>query len=117
MKALFSALAIAVTMTVGAHAQDNTVKSKTTVKSDDARTLTMTGCLQETARPSTFMLYGASAASGDELKSRSKVKTDVDKDDTKVTSKGETKAGAAIGTAGLSAAYELTPRSGVDLSP
>lgn len=59
------------------------------------------------------------AASGDDLTSKSKVKTDVDKNDTTVKGRTETKIDNdhhGVATAGSSAAYAVSPRQGVDLA-
>jgi hypothetical protein len=108
----FAALALGIAVTVSA--QDSTVKSKTNIKADDARVMTMTGCLRH--EPSgNYMLMGTMAAAGDDVTVKSKVKTDVDKNDTTV--KGKTKIdGDSVATSGVSSTYMLMPGK-VDLDP
>ena len=119
MKRLIPACAIAAALAVSANAQDTTVKSKTKVKADDARTVTMTGCLQQGTDGSTFTLAGAMNTLGEDLEAKSKVKTDVDDDETKVKSKTRTEVEHpdTVGTAGATTTYELMPREGVNLTP
>jgi ribosomal protein L27 len=118
MRALIPACALAVAMAVSASAQDSTVQSKTKVKADDARTVVMTGCLTQTG--GTYVLAGATSATGEDLTIKSKVKTDVDKDETEV--KARTRAEIehddddAVGTSGITMMYELDPRAGVNLA-
>ena len=118
MRALVPACALAVAMAVTANAQDSTVKSKTKVKADDARTVVMTGCLSETA--GTYMLAGTTTASGEDLTIKSKVKTDVDKDETEIRARTEADIdhgnNDAVGTSGATMMYMLDPRAGVNLS-
>ena len=117
MKKLIPACAIAVALGASVAAQDSTVKTKTKVEADDAHTVVMRGCLMQ-AGPM-FTLAGATATKGDDLEIRSKVKTDVDRDETEVKSKTSAKiddADHAVGTSGAVMAYELTPRAGVDLA-
>lgn len=118
MKRLIPACAIAVAMAVSAYAQDTTVKSRTKVKADDARTVTMTGCLQQGMDANTFTLAGVTNTLGEDLKSKSKVKTDVDDDQTKVKTKTRTEVEhpETVGTAGAVTTYELMPREGVNLT-
>ena len=118
MKRLMYACAMAAAFAVAASAQDTTTKTKTKVDADDARTVTMTGCLQQGADG--FTLAGSSSVLGEDLKSKSKVKTDADDDETKVQSKTKTEVehpDAAVGTAGAVTTFELSPREGVNLTP
>jgi hypothetical protein len=117
MRALIPACALAVAMAATAGAQDNTVKSKTKVKADDARTVVMTGCLTRTG--GAYMLSGTTAASGEDLTVKSRVKTDVDKDDTEIQARTRAEIDHdddAVGTSGGTMMYELDPRAGVDLA-
>ena len=118
MKALIPACVLALAMVVSASAQDSTVKSKTTVKADDARTVVMTGCLMQTG--GNYMLAGATTATGEDLTIRSTVKTDVDKDETEVKTKTRAEIDHddddAVGTSGATTMYQLDPRAGVNLS-
>ena len=76
------------------HAQDTTIKSETRIKADDAKVLTVSGCLG--GGPTNFTLSNvvAAAAPGDK------------KDDRK-----------AVGTSGLLDSYALMPQAGVALAP
>jgi hypothetical protein len=119
MRRLIPACAIALAVAATAGAQDNTVTSKTKVKADDARTVVMTGCLQQDAA-GTFTLASSHVATGEDLTINSKVKTDVDDDDTTVKSKSTAKIDGtdkAVGTSGAAAMYELSAGNGVELAP
>ena len=119
MKAIITGSLVALAISVTAAAQDSTVKSQTKVNGDDAHAVVMRGCLQQTAAGNGFLLLGGLTASGDDLKSKSKVKTDVDDDETTVKSKSATKIDNddhAVATSGSNAAYAVTPRAGVDLA-
>jgi hypothetical protein len=118
MKRLIQACAILAAFAVSATAQDTTVKSKTKVDADDARTVTLKGCLQQGADG--FTLAGTTTTLGEDLEAKSKVKTDVDDDETKVKTKSQTEvehADEPVGTAGAVTTYDLRPRTGVDLTP
>jgi len=119
MKALIAGSLVAFALGVTAAAQDSTVKTQTKVSGDDARAVTMRGCLQQSAASDGFLLLGGVTASGEDLTSKTKVKTDVDDDETKVKSKTETKIdgdGKKVGTAGSITSYVVMPRDGVDLA-
>ena len=119
MKALITGSLVALALSVGAAAQDNTVKSQTKVSGDDAKAVVMRGCLQQTAAGNGFLLLGGVTAAGDDLKSKTKVKTDVDGDNTTVTGKSKTKVDGddhGVATSGTNAAYAVTPRAGVELA-
>jgi hypothetical protein len=73
-------------------AQDKTIKTETQIKSDDAKVVTMTGCVS--GGPQAFILTNAVFA-----------------DD----KKGDKKSDKAVGTSGSSGVYALTPNEGVDL--
>ena len=102
--------ALALGMAVSVAAQDSTVTSKTKVSGDDARALTLTGCL-ERGPAGVFTLNNATARSGDEVTTKSKVETDVDNhgNDVKTKSKAEVEHedGHRAGIAGLKASYQL----------
>ena len=90
-------IAAAFALAVSASAQDTTIKSKTKtkIKTDDAKAMTMTGCLTAGA-DGTFTLTNA------------KPQIDI----------GTTLELPVIGTAGADmTTYQLTPRSGVSLTP
>jgi len=118
MKALISGSLVALALSVTAAAQDNTVKSQTKVSGNDVKAVVMRGCLQQTAAGNGFLLLGAAASVGDDLKTKSKVKTDVDDDKTTVKGKSTTKLDDdhSVATSGTAAAYAVTPRSGVELA-
>ena len=64
-----------------------------TIKADDAKAVTLTGCLQSSTEPGMWTLTNITPSpSGDKDK-------------------------PAVGTAGIIAAYQLTPKEGVDLTP
>jgi hypothetical protein len=113
-------MTVACAFAVSVSAQDTTVKSKTKVKADDARTVTMKGCLQQGTDADTFTLAGSIVTLGEDLKSKSKVKTDVDDDETEVRTRTKTEVqnpDEAVGTAGAVTTYELMPKEGVNLTP
>ena len=100
---------------VSAGAQDTTVKSRTEVKADDAKVLTMTGCLRRDA-DGAFTLIGGMSAVGDKVTTDTKVKSDVDRDDATVKSRTKTKTDdGAVATSGTST-YLLMPRGDVNLA-
>src|SRR5262245_60896259 len=94
-----------------AGAQDTTVKSRTKVKADEGQVMTLTGCLRHDALSGDYTLFGT-AVVGDELQTQSKVSTDVDRDNTTVTTKSKTKVenGKAMST------FVVIPRNEVDLA-
>jgi hypothetical protein len=87
--------AAACTAVVSLHAQDTTVKSKTKVKADDAKVITVSGCLDQGTESSTFTLTNAAM---------SQVSTQ------------ESPEVSAVGTSGAVTSYELVPKGNVDLS-
>jgi hypothetical protein len=119
MKALITGSIVALALGVTAAAQDSTVTTQTKVSGDDARAVTMRGCLQQTAGSAGFLLLGRVTASGEDLESKTKTKTDVDDDDTNVKSKTATKIDGddkSVGTAGTVTSYIVMPRDGVSLA-
>ena len=111
--------ALALGMAVSVAAQDSTVRSRTKVSGDDARALTLTGCL-ERGPAGVFTLNNATARSSDEVTTKSKVETDVDNHGDDVRTKSRTEVehddGRRAGIAGLKASYELSPNQGVELA-
>ena len=92
-----------------AQAQDSTVKSQTKIKADDGQVMTLTGCLRRDPVAGNFTLFGTAVA-GDELKTDTKVTTDVDRDSKTVTTKTKTK-----GDSGPMSSYVVIGRNNVDL--
>jgi hypothetical protein len=82
--ALFAAAAL--------HAQDTTIKQETKIKADDAKVMTVSGCLGGSG--SSFVLTNAAAV------------TEPSKKDGK----------KSVGTSGVVASYALVPREGVALA-
>lgn len=119
MYRIIPVIALALGMAASAAAQDSTVRSKTKVSGDDARALTLTGCL-ERGPAGVFTLNNATARSSDEVTTKSKVETDVDNhgNDVKTKSQAEVEheGGRRAGIAGLKASYELSPNQGVELA-
>ena len=109
MKLLTPVLVLTVAVAVPAVAQDNTTRTKTTIKADDARVVSMTGCLRQDTLSNTYSLVGTMAASGDEITTRSKVKTDVDKDSTKVKATTKTEADHVVATSGSMRTFAILP--------
>ena len=117
MRLLFPALVLALAFPAGAGAQDSKARSRTKIKADDARVMSMTGCLRQDIGSGVYALDGVIASSGKELETNSKVKTDVDKDKTTVKGKTETEAhGGAVATAGSTSTFLLVPGNNVDLA-
>jgi hypothetical protein len=83
--ALFAAAAV--------YAQDTTIKTETRIKADDAKVLTISGCLG--GGPTSFSLSNVVAASPGDKKDNRKT----------------------VGTAGLLDSYVLMPRDGIALAP
>ena len=121
MRSLITGSFVAFALGVTAAAQDSTVKTQTKIDGDDARAVTMRGCLQQTAG-SGFLLHGGVIASGEELTSKTKVKTDVDDDEKTVTTTSKIEVDKdddkdkAVGTSGAVTNYAVMPRDGVDLA-
>jgi hypothetical protein len=119
MYRIIPAIALGLGLAVPLAAQDSTVRSRTRVKTDDARAIMLTGCL-ERGPSSVFTLKNARVSTGEEVTTKSKVETDVDDDCKKVATKSRTKTDGdtdhRAGVAGLKGSYELTPQQGVDLA-
>jgi hypothetical protein len=108
---------VAAALSVTASAQDSKVKSRTDIKADDAKVINMTGCLRSDPATNSYSLVGTIVASGNDLSTKSRVKTDVDKDKTRVEGKTETKGNKPIATAGNIATYALLAAPDVNLAP
>jgi hypothetical protein len=109
--------ALALSMGVTAAAQDSEVRSRTEIKADDARTVSMTGCLQRDVA-GTFSLYGTAVTGRDGVTTETKVRTENDRDESKVTTTTSTKTDdGRVGTSGTLVTFLLTPREGVSLAP
>ena len=116
MKRVLTACGLAVAMSMAASAQDNTVESRTKIETDDAKVFSMTGCLQRDVAGN-FTLYGTAAQSKDGITTETKVRTETDRDEQKVTTTTRTKAeDGRVGTAGTMTMFMLTPREGVALN-
>ena len=108
------AIAVVLGIAASAGAQDSTTRSKTKVSADDARTITLTGCL-ERGTGNAFQLRGSGAVSGNDVTTKSKVEKDEDGkgDQTRTKSRTEIE---HDGDKTLTATYSLTPQRGVDLA-
>ena len=84
MRLLIPICALTAAMSVGVAAQDTTAKSKTTVKADDATVISLAGCLNQDKATGNYTLFGRTVAVGEDVTTTAKVKTDVDKDGTKM---------------------------------
>jgi hypothetical protein len=114
-------LAAAFALAVSVSAQDTQVKTKTKIDADDAKVITMTGCLSKAPAGDVFVLAGATTLKGDDMKSKSKTKIDVDENETEAKTKTKTEVEnedkEAVGTTGAVSTYELMPKEGVNLDP
>lgn len=108
---------VAAAMTTTASAQDSKAKSRTDIKADDAKVMSMVGCIRHEPVSDSYLLVGTVTAAGDDLTTKTKVKTDVDDDKTKVEAKSETKGNDAVGTAGAVSTYLLVATPKADLAP
>ena len=115
MRRILSAGALAMAMSIAASAQDSTVRSRTEIKTDDAKVFSMTGCLQRDAAGN-FSLHGTAVTSREGITTETKVQTESDRDEQKVTTTTRTKAeDGRVGTAGTLTTF-MTPRDGVALN-
>ena len=89
-----SSCILALVAATAVHAQDTTIKSETRIKADDAKVMSLSGCLG--GGPTNFTLSNVVAAAAPNDK----------KND-----------GKAVGTAGLLDSYVLVARDGVALAP
>ena len=108
---------VAASLSAPAFAQDSKVKSRTDIKADDAKVISMLGCLRHEPASDSYLLVGTVTAAGDDLTTKTKVKTDVDNDKTKVDAKSETKGNDAVATAGAVSTYLLLATPKIDLAP
>ena len=115
-RTVFVAL-VAAALSAPASAQDSKAKSKTDIKADDAKVVSMTGCLRSDPATNSYSLLGTIAAAGDDITAKSKVKTDVDNDKTTVKGKTEVKGDKAVATSGDLATYALLAAADVNLAP
>ena len=116
MRRIISGCAVALSMTLVASAQDSTIKSRTEIKADDATVFSMTGCLRQDVAGN-FTLFGTSVKSREGVTTDTKVRTENDRDESKVTTTTRTKADEGrIGTAGTLSTFMLRPREGVALN-
>lgn len=107
---------IAAAFSITAIAQDSKVTSRTDIKANDAKVISMTGCLRRDPATNSYALVGHIAAAGNDLTTKSRVKTDVDKDKTTVQGKTETKGNKPVATAGDLATYALLAAPDVNLA-
>ena len=109
--------ALALSLGVAAAAQDTEIRSRTDIKTDDARAVSMTGCLQRDIAGN-FSLYGTAIKSKDGVTTETKVQTENDRDESKVTTTTRSRAeDGRVGTSGTLATFLLTPRDGISLTP
>lgn len=110
MYRIIPVVALALGLAASVAAQDSTVRSRTKVSGEDARALTLTGCL-ERGPAGVFTLSHATARSSDEVTTKSRVETDVDNHGDNVKTKSRTEVdhddSHRAGIAGLKASYEL----------
>lgn len=117
MRRIIFGVALALSVGVTAAAQDTEIKSRTEIETDDARVVSMTGCLQRDVA-GTFSLYGTAVKGRDGVTTETKVETENDRDESKVTTTTRTKTeDGRVGTSGTLATFPLTPRDGVSLTP
>lgn len=113
-------LAAACSFAVALSAQDTTITTKTKIDADDARLVTLTGCLQPGTASDTFILSGATILKGDEATLRKRTAIDVDDDETEARTRTKTEVekdqDTAVGTSGEARTFELRPSADVDLS-
>jgi hypothetical protein len=119
MYRIITVVVIALAMAASVAAQDSTVRSRTKVSADDARAITLIGCL-ERGPSNLFTIKNAIASTSDEVTTKSKTETDVGDHGNDVKTKSRTEIDRNdtrhAGVAGLKASYELTPQQGVDLA-
>jgi hypothetical protein len=109
---------VAAALSAPAIAQDSKVQSRTDIKADDAKVISMVGCLRSDPVTNGYTLVGHIAAAGDDITAKSTVKTDVDKDKTKVQGKTEVKGDKdkGVATAGSIATYALLAGPNVNVA-
>lgn len=117
MSRILSICALATAATVGLAAQDSTVKSRTQVTTDEAKAVSMSGCLQQGAS-GMYMLTGSLVRGDDDLTSNARVETDVDRDETEVTATTRTRTDdGAVATSGAVSTFALIAPKSVNLTP
>ena len=115
MRRVLTAGAVALSMTLVASAQDSTTRSRTEIKADDATMFSMSGCLRQDVAGN-FTLYGTAARAREGITTDTKVETEKDRDESKVTTTTRTKADEGrVGTSGRLSTFLVTPREGVAL--
>jgi hypothetical protein len=103
-------------MTVVASAQDREIRSRTEIKTDDASVVSMTGCLKRDV-VGNYTLFGTAVKGKEGLTTETKVRTENDRDESRVTTTERTRVeDGRIGTAGTLSTFLLRPRDGVSLS-
>jgi hypothetical protein len=94
-----------------AGAQDSSVKSRTSIKSNDTRAISYSGCL----RRSTAGAYELSEVTGPPP-AASPARAPVDRDSRKTASASKTNHDGTAGTTGTATVYDLTANEDIDLS-
>jgi hypothetical protein len=117
MRRTLLAAFVAAALSAPAAAQDSKAKSRTDIKADDAKVMSMVGCVRHEPVSDSYLLVGMVTAAGDDLTTKTKVKTDVDNDKTKVEARSETKGNDAVATAGAVSTYLLLATPKVNLAP
>jgi len=116
MRRILTGCAVALSMTLVASAQDSTIKSKTEIKADDASVVSMTGCLKRDVAGN-FTLFGTAVKAREGVTTETKVQTENERDESKVTTTTRTKADEGrVGTAGRLSTFIVMPRDGVSLT-
>src|SRR5688572_6755185 len=95
MRHVLSSCVFALAAAVAVSAQDTTIKSETRIQADDAKVMTITGCLG--GGPSKFSITNATSA--------------------QVPSKPGAKDDKAVGTSGAVLSYDLVGREGFSFAP
>ena len=117
MRRILLGCAAALSMSIVASAQDSTIRSRTEIKTDDAKAVMMTGCLKRDV-VGNFTLSGTIVKGRDGLSTETKVQTENDRNESKVTTTTRTRAeDGRVGTAGALSTFMLTPREGLALIP
>ena len=117
MRRTLAACAIALSTVIVASAQDTTIRSRTDIEADDAKVVSMTGCLKQDVAGN-FTLIGTVVKSREGVTTETKVRTENDRDESKVTTTTRTRAeDGRVGTAGSMSTFFLRPRDGVALLP
>lgn len=117
MRRIMGACAVALAMSVlSAAAQDTTIESRTEIETDEASVVSMTGCLQRDVAGN-YTLFGTAVKGRDGVTTETKVRTENDEDESKVTTTARTSVeGGRVGTSGTLSTFMLMPRDGVSLS-